>query len=262
MGAVRYEERGAVAVITLDRPASLNAFDTELRLGVKAAVERAAEATAVRALVLTGAGRGFSAGAELKSDGARAGGLPSPDEAERQLAQEYAPAILALAAVPKPVVAAVHGFATGIALGFVLACDLVVMGEGAFVQVPFGRLGLVPDGGLTWQLATRLGHQRAFELAAGAERLSAARCLEWGIANRLVPDERVTQSAVEWAAQLAQGPALALALTKQLLRQVPSHGLAEAIRAEAQAQRACAAAADFAEGVAAFREKRPPRFER
>jgi 2-(1,2-epoxy-1,2-dihydrophenyl)acetyl-CoA isomerase len=252
-GAVDYAEDGAVAVITLNRPATLNAFDKTLRLEVPAALRSADRSDGVRAIVLCGAGRGFSSGADLTE-------RVSAADVPRILEREYAPGILAIAQSDKPVIAAVHGFATGIAAAYVLACDLVVMGESAFMQMPFARVGLVPDGGLCWHLAHRLGHRMAFEVAIEGERLAAARCRELGLANRVVPDERVMPEAVSWARKLASQPRLALAGTKRALRAAGGASLEETMRVEARWQRDCVASPDFVEGVGAFLSKRAPRF--
>jgi 2-(1,2-epoxy-1,2-dihydrophenyl)acetyl-CoA isomerase len=206
--------------------------------------------------VLTGAGRGFSAGADLK-----AGEIAQGAEVERQLNEEYGAALREIARMPKPVIAAVNGFATGIGGSYALACDLVVMGESAFFQVPFQRIALVPDGGMTWLLAERLGHRRAFELAVSGDRVPAARCLEWGLCNRVVPDAEVVSSAVAWAGQLAGAAPIALSYMKQLLRSAPDMGFEQTIRAEARLQAACIDSEDFREGVAAFVGKRTPEFK-
>lgn len=256
MSEVLLERRGRVAIVTLNRPDSLNSFNVKLRNALKAATHEVAVDEGVRAVVLTGAGRGFSAGADLK-----AGEIAQGAEVERQLNEEYGAALREIARMPKPVIAAVNGFATGIGGSYALACDLVVMGESAFFQVPFQRIALVPDGGMTWLLAERLGHRRAFELAVSGDRVPAARCLEWGLCNRVVPDAQVVSSAVAWAEQLAGAAPIALSYMKQLLRSAPDMGFEQTIRAEARLQAACIDSEDFREGVAAFVGKRTPEFK-
>ena len=255
MSEVLLERRDRVAIVTLNRPESLNGFTRGLRNALKGAIHEVATDDGVRAVVLTGAGRGFSAGADLKAEG-----MVSGTDVERQLNEEYGASLREIARMPKPVIAAVNGFATGIGGSYALACDLVVMGEGAFFQVPFQRIGLVPDGGMTWLLTERVGHRRAFEIAVSGERVPAARCLEWGLANRVVPDERVVEEAVEWATQLCDAAPIALGYMKQLLRSAPGMGFEQTIRAEARLQAPCIDSEDFREGVAAFRDKRTPTF--
>lgn len=255
--AVLYAVQDAVATVTLNRPDALNSFDDNLRLGLKAAIEKAAADPSVRAVVLAGAGRGFSAGLDLKSV---TGGADLPVETNRQLREEYNPSVLALAEMPKPVIAAVQGFATGIALGYVLASDLVVMGKSAFMQVPFSRIALVPDGGVTWQLTQRLGPRVAFEVAMSGERIPAERCLQLGLVNRLVDDDQVLATALGWANELAKAAPLAVAGLKRNVRRAVNADLPDAMNDEVEAQVRCLATADFREGVSAFLEKRSPRF--
>jgi 2-(1,2-epoxy-1,2-dihydrophenyl)acetyl-CoA isomerase len=255
MNAVLLEQRGRVAIVTLNRPESLNAFDSALRNALKTTLQRVAVDESVRAVVLTGAGRAFSAGADLK-----AGDTIGGTEVERQLNEEYGAALREIARMPKPVIAAVNGFATGIGGSYALVCDLVVMGEGAFFQVPFQKIALVPDGGMTWLLTDRVGHRRAFEISVSGERVPASKCLEWGLCNRVVPDDRVVEQAIAWAEQLCDAAPIALTYMKQLLRSAPDMGYEQTIRAEARLQAPCIDSADFKEGVAAFREKRTPRF--
>ncbi len=255
MSEVLLERRGRVAVVTLNRPESLNGFTASLRAELRRGLEEVAADESVRAVVLTGAGRGFSAGADLKGNP----NITGP-AAERELNEEYGPCLRAIANMPKPVIAAVNGFAAGVGGSFALVCDLVVMGESAFFQVPFAKLGLVPDGGMTYLLTERLGHRRAFEVAISGERVPASRCLEWGLANRVVPDDRVLPEAAAWAEQLCDAAPIALRYMKQLLRRSQGLGYEATIREEARLQAPCVDSEDFREGVAAFLQKRAPRF--
>lgn len=255
MSEALYERRDAVAVISMNRPENLNSFNNALRRALQAAVARAAADDSVRAVVLTGAGRGFSAGADLA-----AGETPTPVSVVGQLENEYGPAVLQLAEMEKVTIAAVNGFAAGIGVGFALACDLVVMGESAFIQVPFNRIGLVPDGGVCWQLVERVGHRRALELSLEAERVPAARCVALGLANRVVPDDQVLPAALEWAERIAQAAPIAVRETKRVMRRAATSTLKQTISDEAQAQSKCIGSADFMEGVTAFLQKRPARF--
>lgn len=251
---VSYDIEGAIARITVNRPNALNAFDAPLRSQLTAALERAATDEAVRAVVLTGAGRAFSSGADLKA------GMTNGADIRRQLLEEYAPSVNAIAEMPKPVIAAVEGFVAGVGCAHVLASDLVVMAEDAFFLLPFSNIALIPDGGLTWLLERQLGHRIAFELAADAQRVTASRCRELGLVNRVVPKGTALASASEWAHRLASGPPLALAHTKRLLRASPALDLREAQRHEADAQSECIDSEDCREGVGAFFAKRPPQF--
>ena len=255
MSVVLLEKRGRVAVITLNRPESLNSFNGELREGLLASLQAAAADPSARAVVLTGAGRAFSAGADLKATVSVGG-----EEVERQINDEYGASLREIVRMPKPVIAAVGGLMSGIGASFALACDLVVMGESAYFQVPFLKIALVPDGGLNWLLTERIGHRRAFELAVTGERVPASRCLEWNLANRVVPDAEVVETAVAWGEQLGDVAPIALGHTKQLLRSAPGLGYEQTLRAEARLQAPCIDSEDFREGVAAFREKRAPRF--
>jgi 2-(1,2-epoxy-1,2-dihydrophenyl)acetyl-CoA isomerase len=254
MSEVLYEERGRVAVITWNRPEALNTFTHAMRIGLIDAIKECAAATHIRAVVLTGAGRGFSAGADLNTL------PPAGVEVAAMLEKEFGPGILAIAELPKPVIAAVNGFASGIGAAYALACDMVVMGEKAFLQLPFAKIGLVPDGGLTWQFAETIGARLAFEFALSGDRIPATRCIELGLANRAVADAELLNETLRIAEKLADASPLALAGTKRLLRRAHSLDLASAIRAEGEVQKDCIDSDDFREGVNAFFEKRVPNF--
>ena len=251
---VLYQVDDAVAIITLNRPDAMNGFDTQLRSDLLAALTHAGDDPSVRVVILTGAGRCFTAGADLKA------GFPSGDEVKRQLDEEYGPCLKAIVAMPKPVISAVNGFAAGIGLSFALAADLMVMGESAFLLSPFSNIGLVPDGGATWLLPRLVGYQRAYQLCVENERIMAPRCVELGLANRAVPDEELFSATTTWAQSLAQRAPLALARTKQAMRQSAEGDYLTALKLEAELQRASVESADCKEGVTAFLEKRKPSF--
>jgi 2-(1,2-epoxy-1,2-dihydrophenyl)acetyl-CoA isomerase len=182
------------------------------------------------------------------------------EEVRRQLEEEYGAGLKSIRDMGKPVIAAVEGLVAGIGCAYVLASDLVVMAEDAYFTLPFHNIGLIPDGGITWLLERQLGARRAFELAVDCERVPAAQCRELGLVNRVVPKGAAAETALQWAGRLAARAPLAILHTKRLLRQAASVDYAQSLRAEAAAQMECADSQDFREGVAAFLEKREPRF--
>ena len=250
---VRYEQKGAIAVITLNRPDSMNAFQTELRAAVHEAFERARDDAAVRAVVFTGEGRCFSAGADLKA------GI---DRDVREILQsEYRPILEIIADIPKPAIAAIPGSAAGIGMSMALQCDLVLMADNAFLLSPFTTISLVPDGGLNWTLVRQLGYRRAFQLSVESERISAERCVELGLANRAVPADELQSTALEWAETLAERAPLSLAATKKVMRFAADHGWGDAYDMEAMLQGELLGSEDNKEGIQAFLEKRAPTFK-
>ncbi len=248
------QKSGAVATVLMDQPHNLNSFTPELRAQLAAALEEAAQDPSVRAIVLGGSGRFFSAGANLKR------GRVGTESIRDILLKEYKPVFDAVVTAPQPVIAAVQGGAAGIGMSLAIACDLVVMEANAFLLCPFSNIGLIPDGGSIWTLTQALGHRVAFEFAIGGDRMSASRASELNLVNRLAPPGKALQTAEDWARELAQKAPLALAATKKLMRKAARFSFDEMFMTEAEAQQACSVTADAAEGVAAFLEKRAPRF--
>ena len=249
---VRYDQHGAVAVITLHRPESMNAFDTDLRAAVVEAFARAHDDESVRAVVFTGEGRCFSAGADLKAGIER--------DVREILESEYRPVQEAIASIPKPVIAAVPGSAAGIGFSMALQCDLLIMADNAFLLSPFTTISLVPDGGLNWLLVRQLGYRRAFQLSVESERIPAARCVELGLANKAVPAEQLQAAALEWAKALTQRAPLSLAATKKAMRFAADNDWASSYSLEADLQGQLLGTEDNREGIQAFLEKRAPKF--
>lgn len=251
---VRYRREDAVAVVTIWRPDAMNSFNTALRRDLHTALQRAAKDDSVRVVVLTGEGRSFSAGADLKD-------IESPKPVDEILQQEYRPVLECIATMRQPVIAAVGGSAAGIGMTFALACDLLVMADNAFLMSAFSNISLLPDGGLNWFLVQQLGYRRAYQLAIEAERIPAARCVELGIANRVVPAGSLLEETLAWAHALSDRAPLSLAATKVAMRHAVSHDWASTFDVEAPLQRKLRESGDCAEGVRSFFEKRKPQFK-
>lgn len=251
---VRYERREAVALITINRPDAMNAFTSELSHSLQQAIEQAHEDEAVRVVVLTGEGRSFSAGADLKAgfEGRKVFG---------KLLYEFQPIFTAIATIPKPVIAAIPGSAAGIGMSVAMSCDLVMMAEDAFLLSPFTTISLVPDGGLNWLLVRQLGYHRAYQLSIESERIPAARCVELGLANKAVPAGDLQDAAIEWAHKLTARAPLSLAATKKAMRFAMDNDWASTFSLEAELQQQCRDSEDAVEGVQAFLEKRQPKFK-
>lgn len=247
-----------VATLTLNRPERLNAFTAGLHEELAAALERAAGDDAIRALLITGAGRGFCAGQDLSER------KPTPGEGPRDLSQAleryYNPLIRRLRALPKPIIAAVNGPAAGAGANIAFACDIVIAARGASFLQAFCRLGLVPDAGGTWFLPRLAGSARAMGMALLGESVPAEKAAEWGLIWQVVDDDKLMDAARGLAHKLAQGPTVGLGLIKQALNRSLDNGLDAQLDVERDLQRAAAGSEDFREGVAAFLEKRPARF--
>ena len=248
-----HEQDGAVAILTLNRPDALNALNRELRAALLSAVNTIRKDDATRAVVITGAGRGFCAGADLRGGG-------TEREFRRVLRAEYNPLIEAIRNLPKPVIASVNGVAAGAGVSLALAADLVVAADGARFVPAFNRIGLVPDSGLSRALVRAMGRHRAFEILLGERQLGAAEAQAIGLVAAVVPADRLADATRELAQRLAAGPTQGIGLTKRLLNAAEDRSLAEALEAEAALQEIAGRSQDHAEGVAAFGEKREPQF--
>jgi 2-(1,2-epoxy-1,2-dihydrophenyl)acetyl-CoA isomerase len=255
LGAVRVLRSGAAAKIELNRPETMNAWNAELGLQLRETVQNLAADPAVRAVMITGSGRGFSSGADLREDRDR-----SSEGVQNRLTELYHPIITGVRRMPKPVVAAVNGPAAGIGCSLALACDLIVAAESAYFLQAFVNIGLIPDGGSTLLVPTRVGFARAAELAMLGERLPAPAALDWGLINRVVPDEELVPQAEVLTLRLAAGPTRSYAGAKQALNAWLYGRMDDQLELEAQLQQEMARSADFAEGVAAFTQKRRPNF--
>lgn len=247
-----------VLTLVLNRPDKLNAFTDEMHLALRAGIQRAHDEAEIRAVLLTGAGRGFSAGQDLGDRDPRRGG-PSPDLGYT-IGTFYNPTIRLIRALPKPIICAVNGVAAGAGANIALACDIVLAASSARFVQSFSRLGLAPDAGGSWHLARRLGEARAMALALTAEPLSAQQAAEWGLIWKVLPDAELMPEANALAVSLAAGPTLGLGLTKQLIHSAAENSLDTQLDRERDSQRIAGRSADYAEGVTAFLEKRTPVF--
>ncbi|MAK44603.1 MULTISPECIES: enoyl-CoA hydratase/isomerase family protein [Spongiibacter] len=252
---VMLSSEGAVATILLNRPDSLNAFTREMRSDLLAALQEVSQNSAIRVVVLGAQGRGFSSGADL-SEG------PGPGQSvERQLLDEYLPIFTMIASMEQTVIAAVPGVMAGIGAALAMHCDLSVMADSGSMVMAFTNIGLVPDGGASWNLLRGMGYQRAFAFIAEGGRLDAAQCLELGLVNKLATADKVLSDAQSWAAALAERAPIALRETKALLRGAAAQSFQQTFMSEARSQNTCLGSEDAAEAIGAFLEKRQPVFK-
>ena len=253
---ILYDVAGGVAMITLNRPDSLNAFTTAMIGETADAFKQCSRDAAVRCVVITGSGRGFTAGQDLGEVQARG------DEFSigPHLRAGYHRIIKNIVGLEKPVIAAVNGVAAGAGVGVVLASDIRIASDKASLVLAFSKIGLVPDSGLNWLLPRMIGQARAYQLAVTAERLGAEQALAWGLFNEVVPADQLAARVDEWAQRLAGGPSVSFGLTKRAMNRAWSQTLEEALDYEAYLQDTAAHTEDNKEGVAAFLEKRAPQY--
>ncbi|MEO7129533.1 MAG: enoyl-CoA hydratase-related protein [Rhodoferax sp.] len=257
---VLYSEQGAVALVTLNRPQSLNSFTRQMHLDLWAALDRAEANPVVRALVITGAGRGFCAGADL----AEFDFAPGPDLVARAnpgpvIEQAFNPTVRRLQGLRMPTIAAVNGVAAGAGASLAMTCDIAIAAPSASFIQAFSKIGLIPDAGGSWFLVERLGLARAMALALTGDKLAAAQAKEWGLIWDVAND--CVAAASELAQRLAVMPTKALVATRQLLREAGTRTLHQQLDVERDTQSAMGRTHDYIEGVMAFLQKRPAQFK-
>jgi 2-(1,2-epoxy-1,2-dihydrophenyl)acetyl-CoA isomerase len=255
---IQWEQSGGIGRITLNRPESLNAWTTQFGEELSKAVNEDAADPSVRAVLITGAGRGFSSGADLKEGFEPADdGMPN---IRKRLHEVYHPIMVGIRELEKPVVAAVNGPAVGIGLSLALSCDLVLASESAYFSLAFVNIGLMPDGGSTLFVPARVGKARAFQMAMLGERIDAPKALDWGLINAVHPDDRLIDEANALLEKLAEGPTRSYAGTKKAYNRVYYSDMEGQLDLEAELQHALGRSQDFIEGARAFVEKRQPKF--
>lgn len=252
-----YEVADGVATITFNRPDSLNAFNSQMIRETTDAFKQSGRDQGTRCVLITGAGKGFSSGQDLKEVQDRDGDFTIADH----LREGYNRLVQSMVTLEKPIVGAVNGVAAGAGCGVALACDIRIASEKASFMLAFSRVGLIPDTGSTWLLTRLIGYARAYEMAITADRVPAEKALAWGLVNQVAPAEQLDEIARAWALRLAEGPTRAFGLTKRAMLRSFNLTLDEALEYEAMLQNAAAQTEDNREGVQAFLEKRQPQFK-
>lgn len=255
---VLYDVTEGVATITLNRPQGMNALTAEMKAALRETVERAAADGSARAVVLTGAGRAFCAGQDLRE---HADNLAAGKGLDGTVREHYNPIVLALAGMAKPVVAAVNGVAAGAGASLAYACDLIVASEKASFATAFTRIGLAPDSGMSWTLQRLVGRAKAAELLLLAEPVKAPEALALGLVGRVVPADELAPASVELARRLAAGPTVAYGAVKAALDHAATHDLASSLEREAELQDLCEKTADHHNATEAFLKKEQPTFQ-
>jgi len=253
---ILFEVDQGVATITLNRPERLNAFNDQMLFEAADAFSRSARDKAIRSVILAGGGRGFSSGQDLAEVESRGSDFSFAEH----LRNSYHRLIKAMRAIEKPVIGAINGIAAGAGCGVALATDIRIASEKASFMLAFSKVGLIPDSGTNWFLPRLVGHARAYEMAVTADRIDSSQALSWGMVNRVVPADQLSQTATAWALSLASGATLAFGLTKRAMNRAWQMDLDEALAYEAQLQEVAGRSHDYAEGVKAFLEKRPARY--
>ena len=253
--AVLFEIEDDIAIITLNRPTKYNAVNQDLVEGLDEVIAKVRKTQDIRAIVLTGAGHGFSAGADLDTFG-----VLTPEEGSAHIIKTYQPLMRNLCTLKKPIIAAVNGTAAGVGAAIALACDFRVMSEQSALLYAFINIGLGPDGGASWLLARQVGYSKALEIAVEGQKIKGEECHRLGLTNKLVAEGELLNEAKNWAHRLAKRPTLAIGITKEAMFHAMNHDLYENITYEAKKQVAAFKSHDLVEGISAFKEKRLPKF--
>ena len=255
--SVLYERVGKVGVITLNRPDHYNAMNSQMKRLLMETLRKAQNDKKARSIVITGSGRGFSAGADLLE---MTGGSITKDDVQNDLFATYSVIVKQIVEMNKPVIAAINGAVAGAAIGIALACDYKIMAAEAKLRYAFINIALVPDAGSTWFLAREVGYTKAMEIITGGEKIPAAECMELGLVNAIAPTEHTLQTAMALAEKLANGPTNAIGRTKKVLHYAMNHDLYQTMNEEARQQKECIFGYDHKEGTSAFLQKRAPKF--
>lgn len=253
--SVLFKKEGDIAIVTLNRPEKYNAVNDDLVDGINESIAKVQKDDSIRAMVLTGAGKGFCSGADMNTFG-----NITPDEGRTYLTNTYGPLMRNLTTLKKPVIAAINGTAAGVGASIALACDFRVMSENSGLLYAFINIGLGPDGGASWLLARQVGYSRALQIAVEGKKIKGDECHKLGLANKLVGNDAIVSTAIDWAHQIAKLPTLAVGITKEDMFHAMDHDLYNTIAYEAERQTAAFASHDLVEGVSAFLQKRKPKF--
>jgi 2-(1,2-epoxy-1,2-dihydrophenyl)acetyl-CoA isomerase len=257
---VIWDVEDGVGRITLNRPETLNAWNEQFGLDLRQVITEDAQDDSVRSVLITGAGRAFSSGADLKQSGAGELDDDGQPNVRKRLTELYHPILLGIRNMPKPVIAAVNGPAVGIGASLAFSCDLILAAESAYFGLAFVNIGLMPDGGSTAFVPAAVGKARAFEMALLGTRVPAQQALDWGLINRVHKPESLPKESLELAQRMAKGPTRSYAGTKQALNRMLFGDLEAQLELEADIQHQLFRTKDVTEGVGAFVEKREPAF--
>jgi enoyl-CoA hydratase/carnithine racemase/acyl dehydratase len=253
--SVLFKKEGDIAIVTLNRPEKYNAVNDDLVNGINESIAKVQKDDSIRAMVITGAGKGFCSGADMNTFG-----NITPDEGRTYLTNTYGPLMRNLTTLKKPIIAAINGTAAGVGASIALACDFRVMSENSGLLYAFINIGLGPDGGASWLLARQVGYSRALQIAVEGKKIKGTECHRLGLANKLVENDAIVSTAIHWAHQIAKLPTLAVGITKEDIFHAMDNDLQSTIAYEAERQTAAFASHDLVEGVSAFLQKRKPKF--